>query len=284
MDWAEQVRESAQRALPPVEGELSVPGLVDGVEVIRDRWGVPHVYASNLPDLFLAQGFVVGSERLFQLDMILRAANGRLATMFGALVLPGDRFARLVGWNRAGVRLAADYDEDSAMMTSAFRAGVRAWLEQMPAAPVEYQVLDLAPEIPDDPAYWASATAYLAWSLSGNADRELVRAEIAERLGPDALRDLFPRSLASRVRSSPGGARPRPQPPRSCAQARPRRRGSGRTTGSWRARARRAGSRSSRTIRTSPSRRRRSGSSATSRRRDMRPGRGPSVRSGHRDR
>jgi penicillin amidase len=192
MDWAEQVREGARRALPPVEGELSVPGLADRVEVIRDRWGVPHAYASNLPDLFLAQGFVVGSERLFQLDMILRAANGRLATMFGALVLPADRFARLIGWNRAGVRLAQQYDEDSTMMTSAFRAGVRAWLEQMPAPPVEYQVLDLAPEIPDDPAYWASATAYLAWGLSGNADRELVRAEIAERLGPDALRDLFP--------------------------------------------------------------------------------------------
>jgi penicillin amidase len=192
MDWAEQVREGARRALPPVEGEVSVPGLADRVEVIRDAWGVPHVYASSLPDLFLAQGFVVGSERLFQIDMILRAANGRLATMFGALVLPADRFGRLIGWNRAGVRLADRYDEDSTMMTSAFRAGVRAWLEQMPAAPVEYQVLDLAPEIPDDPAYWASATAYLAWSLSGNADHELVRAEIAERLGPDALRDLFP--------------------------------------------------------------------------------------------
>lgn len=205
MDWAEQVRESAQRALPPVEGELSVPGLVDRVEVIRDRWGVPHVYASNLPDLFLAQGFVLGSERLFQLDMILRAANGRLATMFGALVLPSDRFARLVGWNRAGVRLAADYDEDSAMMTSAFRAGVRAWLEHMPAAPVEYQVLDLAPEIPDDPAYWASATAYLGWSLSGNADRELVRAEIADRLGADAVRDLFPQIPSVSGPLMPGG-------------------------------------------------------------------------------
>jgi penicillin amidase len=192
MDWAEQLRERAQRALPPVEGELSVPGLADRVEVIRDRWGVPHVFASNLPDLFLAQGFVVGSERLSQIDMILRAANGRLATMFGALVLPADRFARLIGWNRAGVRLAERYDEDSRMMTSSFRAGVRAWLEQMPAPPVEYQVLDLEPEIPDDPAYWASATAYLAWGLSGNADRELVRAEIAERLGPDPLRDLFP--------------------------------------------------------------------------------------------
>jgi penicillin amidase len=205
MDWAEQMRESAQRALPPVEGELSVPGLVDRVELIRDRWGVPHVYASSLPDLFLAQGFVVGSERLFQVDMILRAANGRLATMFGPLVLPGDRFARLVGWNRAGSQLAADYDEDSAMMTSAFRGGVRAWLEQMPAAPVEYQVLDLAPEIPDDPAYWASATAYLAWSLSGNADRELVRAEIAERLGTDAVRDLFPQIPTVSGPLMPGG-------------------------------------------------------------------------------
>ena len=195
VDWLVQVREAAKAALPPVEGEVALPGLSAPVEVIRDRWGVPHIYAEGLDDLFLAQGFVVASERLFQLDMTLRLANGRLATMFADLVLPMDRFARTVGWNRAGVRIAAAYDDLSRRMTASFRAGVRAWLETMPAPPVEYGILAVAPDVPtggDAEAYWASAVAYLGWTLSGNFDDELLRAEIAERLGWDTMRELFP--------------------------------------------------------------------------------------------
>jgi len=207
--WAEEVREAAKRALPPVEGEIRVPGLREPVEVIRDRWGVPHVYATGLDDLFLAQGFVVASERLFQLDAALRLANGRLATMFGELVVSMDRFARTVGWNRAGRRIAARHDEPSRRITSAYRAGVRAWLEAMLAKPVEYVVLDLEPDVPDDEAYWTSAAVLMAWGLSGNWDNELLRAEIAERLGWEAMLDLFP-DLASEAPSVVAGTRPYP--------------------------------------------------------------------------
>jgi len=194
-DWVEQIREAAGRAVPSLEGEVAVPGLREPVEVIRDRWGVPHVYANSLDDLFLAQGFVVASERLFQLDSALRLSNGCLATMFGELMLPADRFARTVGWNRAGARIAAAYDEASKRMMSAFRAGVRAWLDAMAAPPVEYVVLDLEPDVPtgeDAEGYWAAAGVYMAWTLSGNWDDELLRAELAERLGWEAVLDLFP--------------------------------------------------------------------------------------------
>ncbi len=191
-DWVDQVREAARAALPPVEGELEVPGLTSPVEVVRDRWGVPHVFAADEDDLFLAQGFVQASERLFQIDAALRLSNGRLATMFGDLVVPLDRFARTIGWNRAGGRVAAAYDERSHRMLGRFTQGARAWLEAMPAPPVEYVVLGLDPELPTDEASWAAASVYLAWSLSGNWDEELLRSEIVEALGWDAAADLFP--------------------------------------------------------------------------------------------
>ncbi len=194
-NWVEQFREAARAALPPVEGEVGVTGLSETVEVIRDRWGVPHISAQSLDDLFLAQGFVTASERLFQLDLVLRTANGRLASMFGDPMLALDRFARTVGWNRAGARIAAAYDGLSRRMVASYRAGVRAWLDAMPAAPVEYAVLALEPDVPtgdDAEAYWAAAVAYVAWGLSGNFDDELLRAEIADRLGWNVMRDLFP--------------------------------------------------------------------------------------------
>jgi penicillin amidase len=191
-DWLEELRKVANAALPPVEGEIAVPGLSQTVEVIRDPWGVPHIYASTVDDLFLAQGFVVASERLFQLDAALRLANGRLATMFGELVLPSDRFARTVGWNRAGARIAASYDDRSIRIAASFRAGVRAWLEAMPVKPIQYTVLDLEPDLPEDEGSWTAPAVYAAWGLSGNWENELLRSEIAARLGWEAMLDLFP--------------------------------------------------------------------------------------------
>ena len=100
-DWVDEVRAASAAAVPALDGEVAVRGLQARVEVLHDRWGVPHVYAETLDDLFRAQGFLVASERLFQLDLLPRLANGRLAGMLGDLGLPSDRFARTVGWNRA---------------------------------------------------------------------------------------------------------------------------------------------------------------------------------------
>ena len=191
-DWVEQLKVAAGAALPPVEGKIVVPGLSDPVEVLRDRWGVPHIYANSIDDLFLAQGVVVASERLFQLDAALRLANGRLATIFGELVVPMDRFARTVGWNRAGARIAASYDDPSIRIAASFQAGVRSWIETMPAKPIEYAILDLEPDLPEDAGSWAAPAVYVAWGLSGNWDNELLRSEIAARLGWEAMLDLFP--------------------------------------------------------------------------------------------
>jgi len=186
---------AARRAVPPVEGRLRLPGLERPVEVIRDRWGVPHLYAERREDLFLAQGYVTASERLFQIEILYRTGLGRLSELFGPLSLPIDRFIRTVGWNRTARRHVDGYDDVSLEMAAAFHAGVRAWAEGMPAPPVEYVVLEADPWIPQGEDAVVAGTAAgvaLAWSLSRNWDAELLRAEIAERLGPDVVRALFP--------------------------------------------------------------------------------------------
>jgi penicillin amidase len=196
VDVANLMREAARAALPPVEGDVRLPGLRDPVEVIRDRWGVPHIYAGNEDDLWLAQGYVLGSERLFQLDVLLRLSTGRLSEMFSDLTIPIDRFVRTAGWNRAGRRLAEGWDDRSKEMGRRFNAGIRASVEGMPAKPVEYQILQTEPDLPEEDdellAAGAAAQVFLAWSLSTNWDAELLRAEIAEKLGPEAVPILFP--------------------------------------------------------------------------------------------
>ena len=191
-DFVDQLRDAAATSLFPEAGELTAPGLLQPVEVLRDVWGVPYLTAASLDDLWFAQGFVTAGERLFQLDLLLRAAGGRLSEVFADRTLPDDRFARTIGFHRTGRRLASGWDETSRGMHARFREGVAAWIARMPAPPVEYTLLDLTPDLPSDEGAWAAAFVFLAWGLSGNWDTELLRLGIAERLGPEAVGTLLP--------------------------------------------------------------------------------------------
>ncbi|HSJ51733.1 MAG TPA: penicillin acylase family protein [Actinomycetota bacterium] len=191
-DWTQEIRAAAQAALAPLEGEIDVPGLAEPVEVLRDRWGIPYLTASSLDDLWFAQGFVTASERLFQIDLALRAATGRLSELFAELTLPQDRFARVVGFGRIGQREAERWSPASRAMVERFVAGARAWVEVMPAPPVEYALLAVPPDLPAGLGPWAAAFAYAAWGLSGNWDLELLRVHLLQTLGPQAAGDLLP--------------------------------------------------------------------------------------------
>ena len=91
----------------------------------RDAWGAPYIEAASLDDLWFAQGMITAGERLFQLDLALRAATGRLSEIFGERTLDSDRFVRTVGFHRAGTRLAQRWDDDSSACTSSSAPGSR---------------------------------------------------------------------------------------------------------------------------------------------------------------
>ncbi|HWL91565.1 MAG TPA: penicillin acylase family protein [Actinomycetota bacterium] len=191
-DFLDGLRSAAGAAAFPLEGELSAPGLEAPVEVLRDRFGVAYISADSLEDLWFAQGFVTAGERLFQIDLALKQANGRLSELFGELTLDDDRFTRTIGINRAGVAIATGWDDMSRAMIGRFREGVRAWIAAMPAPPVEYVLLDASPDLPDDDASWASCWAMFSWGLSGNWDLELLRVHLTAELGEELAGRLIP--------------------------------------------------------------------------------------------
>src|SRR5262249_56432490 len=88
---------------------MRLPGLERSVSIIRDRWGVPHVYAATTRDLFFAQGFVHAQDRLWQMELRRRISAGRLAEVFGPGAPARDVFARTVGFQRG---LAAEEARD----------------------------------------------------------------------------------------------------------------------------------------------------------------------------
>lgn len=203
-------RRALHGALPTVEGSHTLSGLRRPVEIIRDRWGVPHIFARTDEDLFFAQGYTQAQDRLFQMDAQRRVGYGRLSEIAGPLAITSDRMARVCGW-----RLAAEAqwqgmqrDPYTSAMADAFSAGVNAFIAQG-ALPAEYRFLMCAPEPwhPRDSAAWG---AVLAWGLAVNWQTELLRLRLIEALGPERAADMVPTSDAADstiLQETAGGAR-----------------------------------------------------------------------------
>lgn len=174
-----------------LDGRLNVPGLKQPVEIIRDKWGVPHIYAKNEPDLFFAQGFVHAQDRLFQMDLNRRIGSGRLSEIVGPKAVEMDRFARIMGWTRAAKNHVLGGDDETRVIANAYRAGINAFiaLEQFPP---EFNLLLYKPE-PWQLEHSAAWGLVLAWGLSANWQSELIRDWLIDELGVEKAADLFPK-------------------------------------------------------------------------------------------
>jgi penicillin G amidase len=183
-------RRIMRRPVPKPAGRAFVDGLRSPVEIIRDEWGVPHLYATNDMDLFFAQGFVHAQDRLFQMDLNRRIGLGRLAEITGPLGVAFDRFARYLGWPRAAAVQVAGGDESTRAVIDAYAAGVNAFIASQPL-PAEFKVLAYQPEPWDALATSAWGTV-LAWGLSCNWETELLRAWLLDELGPERALAMTP--------------------------------------------------------------------------------------------
>ncbi|HEV8638002.1 MAG TPA: penicillin acylase family protein [Chloroflexota bacterium] len=178
-----------RRSLPR-PGLVRIAGLDDEVEILRDRWGVPHVYARTEHDLSFANGVVHAEDRLWQMELNRRAATGRLSELFGAATLGVDRFVRRVGLHRVAAEELRLLDEPTRVMLTAYVAGVNWAIEARPR-PIELVLLrhHPAPWTELDTLAWAKL---MAWGLSVNWDSEIARVRLLNKLGPALAAELEP--------------------------------------------------------------------------------------------
>ena len=108
---------------PTLSGQMRLHGLDDAVEILRDRWGVPHIYARTTHDMLFAQGFVHAQDRLWQMDFQRRVVAGRLAEIIGRALVPADRNVRIVGMYRAADEEARLLDAESRRILKRTRRG-----------------------------------------------------------------------------------------------------------------------------------------------------------------
>jgi penicillin G amidase len=183
-----------RRSLPPLDGELQVRGLGARVEVVRDRWGIPHVSAQSLLDALFAQGYCHAQDRLWQMEISRRLARGRLAEALGEPLLEVDRFMRRLGLHRAAQREWDLAGPDVRRALEAYAAGVNACLDRLVASgklPIELVLTKVQPR-PWEPIDSLSYGRYVALSLAPNWESELVRSRLIARLGPRRAAELEP--------------------------------------------------------------------------------------------
>ncbi len=175
----------AESTLVPVEGERSVAGLGAPVRIVRDAWGIPHIYAQSMEDLFFAQGFTQAQDRLWQMDLWRRTNEGRLAEILGPEAIAHDQLARLLRYRGSWEEEFASYHPDGAMIFQRFADGVNALIASLgDRLPVEYQLTGLRP-LPWTPE---ASTGRVATALPLAAARsELALARSVAREGVDAV-------------------------------------------------------------------------------------------------
>lgn len=184
------LREQSQARLAQTEGTLTLDGLEQPVEVLRDKWGVAHIYAKSAHDLFFAQGFTAAQDRLYQIEIWRRTGAGELAEVFGPEFVERDRIARLVRYRGDLKQEWESYSPDTESIAQAFTAGVNAFVRQAgDQLPVEFELLDFRP------GEWKPEHCLLRIAglmMTRNASQEVARAEMVAKLGSEMTAKYFP--------------------------------------------------------------------------------------------
>ena len=178
-------------SFPTASGSLTVRGTDDRIEIVRDRWGVPHVLASTAADAFFGHGFVHAQDRLFQMEGARRTAAGRLSEIAGNSTLASDRLVRRVGLNRAARRDADRVSGAEAEWLAAYARGVNEGVRHLAVLPPEFALIG------DEFAPWTIEDTMLVGRLvmfgfAGNWNTELVRECLARDLGPEVASVVDP--------------------------------------------------------------------------------------------
>ncbi|MCL4523702.1 MAG: penicillin acylase family protein [Acidobacteria bacterium] len=181
----------AHSSLPQLDGDASLPELKQEVTVDRDRWGVPRIHAGSLEDLVTAQGYVVAQDRLWQMDLLRRAAAGELSEIFGGTAIEVDRDNRVLGLKAAAEKCVAETDAETRGILQAYARGVNRYIEERrDRLPVEFRVLKYAPR-PWTPADSLLVGAYMYKVLTNSWEWELKRERVMQKIGPELARELY---------------------------------------------------------------------------------------------
>ena len=184
-------------SFPQTRGTIAMKGLQAPVQVLRDRYGIPHIRAANMHDLYFAQGFVTAQDRFWQMEFWRRIGSGRLSELFGAKTLGVDIFIRTAGFRRAAEADYAAMDQADRSILQAYADGVNTYIagKKPRQLGLEFALLRLQgvpirvePWEPVNSLTWLKL---MALDLGANLRKELYTVDLIQSLGIEKTLDFL---------------------------------------------------------------------------------------------
>jgi len=170
--------------------EIEAIGITEPVEILRDQWGVNHIYAKNQHDLFFAQGYAAAKDRLFQFEVWRRQATGTVSEILGPDELKRDIGTRLFQFRGDLEEELNEYHPDGSEIIHAYTNGVNAYIDEILSTPeklpLEFKVLDILPE-----KWTPEVVISRHQGLKGNVGRELQYGIAVSKIGEEKVKELM---------------------------------------------------------------------------------------------
>ncbi len=178
--------------VPDYSGELDVEGITSEVKIYRDQFAVPYIFASDEKDAAFALGFLHAQERLFQMDLLRRAGEGRLSEVFGSRALPFDKMFRTIGIYKSVIDSFDKLNPMTKRFLYTYSAGVNEYLKQAKGKyPVEFDVLGYDP-YPWKPEHSLIISKMMAWLLNFSWWSDVSFAHLIQKLGAEKVKEILP--------------------------------------------------------------------------------------------
>ncbi len=182
----------SKKSFYPTSGEIAVSGLKSQVKVYFDEFGVPQVFAQNQDDAYFTQGYLHAQDRLWQMDLTRRVAEGRLSEIFGSSVIEFDKLFRTIGIYRFAYRWYNSISPDSKRTLESYSAGVNKFIEShYNNLPVEFDALNYKPE-PWKPENSLMLARMMAWDLNIGWYTDYIMGEVLNKTGIEKTSQIFP--------------------------------------------------------------------------------------------
>ncbi|MGD2086536.1 MAG: penicillin acylase family protein [Candidatus Aminicenantes bacterium] len=188
-------RHLAFRGIPDYNQNVKLKNIKETVTVYRDQYAVPHIYAKNEEDLYRAVGYVMAQDRLWQMDLMRRATTGRLAEIFGEVLLKTDQLMRSLRITEKSNLILSHSNENMIKMTEAFADGVNQFIEKNKnQLPPEFAILGYEPE-KWQVIHSLNLIGYMAWDLTVPWSSEYLLYKLSKKVSPAKFKEMIPNLL-----------------------------------------------------------------------------------------
>ena len=183
-----------RNSLAPLDGKLALPGLSSEVRIVRDTYGIPHIYAQNKKDAFRALGYFMASERLFQMEISRRMTQGELSEVFGEVALPSDKLYRSLMIKPSVERMLAQKKSEGRIdqkmwdEMTAFYDGMNHYITNEPL-PYELTLLGIKPR-PFTPVDAYVMTGHMAYSFGIAMKADTLMSDLSKKMSTSMFQDL----------------------------------------------------------------------------------------------